>query len=56
MEYIRLFRHSKRLDGQDEYYLTNVESAAEFIYNLAPGDLKMNQEEYLYLYEKAKSN
>lgn len=34
LEYIRLFRHESRLDGQDEYYLTTLESAVEFIYNL----------------------
>ncbi|TNV73437.1 hypothetical protein FGO68_gene16687 [Halteria grandinella] len=39
LEYIRLFRHAERLDGQEEYYLTQMESAAEFLYKAGWGDL-----------------
>jgi hypothetical protein len=46
LEYIRLFRHQDRLDGQDEYYLTNLESAAAFIYEMGPKDLSMDSQEY----------
>lgn len=46
LEYIRLFRHQDRLDGQDEYYLTTLTSAADFILNLSERDLKMDPGEY----------
>lgn len=46
LDYIRLFRSAERFDGQDEYYLTQLESAAEFILKLGPADLKISQEDY----------
>lgn len=46
LEYIRLFRHADRLDGQDEYYLTTLESAIEFIYKMGPSDLKLDPAVY----------
>jgi hypothetical protein len=35
LEYIRLFRHNDRLTGEDDYYLTSVSSAADFIERLS---------------------
>ena len=46
LEYIRLFRSADRFDCQDEYYLTQLESAAEFILKLGPSDLKIDPEDY----------
>jgi len=46
LEYIRLFRHPDRLDGQEEYYLTNLESAVEFIQNISAKDLKIDPNDY----------
>ncbi|CDW91862.1 UNKNOWN [Stylonychia lemnae] len=46
MEYIRLFRHSNRLQGQDDYYLTTLSSTIEFISNLSAKDLKIDPDYY----------
>jgi Vacuolar sorting protein 9 (VPS9) domain len=46
LEYIRLFRHASRLDGQEEYYLTQMLSAVEFIAKLSAETLKITPEEY----------
>ena len=46
VEFIRLFRHESRLSGEEEYYLTTVSSAAEFIYNLSAKDFKIDHVEY----------
>ena len=47
LEYIRLFRHEDRLDGQDEYYLTTLASAADFLLTLTAADLKLpNNNDY----------
>jgi len=56
LEFIRLFRSEHRLDGQEEYYLTNLESAAEFIYNMSYKDLKIDKNEYERLYDLAKNS
>jgi len=41
LAYIRNFRHEERLGGEDEYYLTSLESAMEFVQNLQESDLKL---------------
>jgi len=46
LDYIRRFRSADRFDGQEEYYLTQLESAAEFIIKLGPSDLKIDPDEY----------
>ena len=47
--YIRMFRHESRLVGEDEYYLTTIESAVVFVQNMTTGDLKLEtEEEYMF--------
>lgn len=40
------FRHQDRLTGEDEYYLTTLESVVEFIHGIQPSDLKIDKSEY----------
>lgn len=48
------FRHEERLSGEDEYYLTTLESIAEFIHGIGAKDLKIDPQEYEQLTNKAK--
>ena len=47
------FRHIDRLSGEDEYYLTTLESILEFIHGISPQDLKITEEEYNKLYKQS---
>ena len=47
------FRHSDRLSGEDEYYLTTLESIVEFIHGLSNQDVKIPEAEYQALVQKA---
>ena len=37
------FRHQDRLSGEDEYYLTTLESIVEFIHGISHKDLKIDE-------------
>jgi len=41
------------LSGEDEYYLTTLESVVEFIHGLSDKDLKMDETTYKNSVEKA---
>jgi hypothetical protein len=41
------------LSGEDEYYLTTIESVVEFLHGINPKDLKIDEQEYKKLYKKA---
>lgn len=47
------FRHQDRLSGEDEYYLTTLESIVEFINGVTPKDLKISEQDYKQMYKKA---
>jgi len=46
IQFVKNFRHQDRLSGEDEYYLTTLESVVEFIHGLSEKDLKMDEETY----------
>lgn len=48
------FRHQDRLSGEDEYYLTTLESVVEFINGVSHKDLKMDEQTYLKNLEDAE--
>ena len=50
------FRHQDRLTGEDEYYLTTLESVVEFIHQISPQDLKIEESEYKALVIKAQED
>ena len=54
LQYISLFRHESRMDGQDDYYLTTLMMSAEFLANLTAKDLKIDHDVYKQEYERAK--
>ena len=41
IQFVKYFRHQDRLSGEDEYYLTTLESVVEFIHGLSHSDLKI---------------
>lgn len=53
IQFVKHFRHIDRLTGEDEYYLTTLESVAEFIHGISAGDLKIDQAEYTRLFQKS---
>jgi len=53
IQFVKHFRHQERLEGEDEYYLTTLESVVEFIHGLSHVDLKVEQQEYARLVQKA---
>lgn len=53
IQFVKHFRHQDRLSGEDEYYLTTLESIVEFIYGLSEKDVKMPVEEYKNQISKA---
>lgn len=50
------FRHQDRLSGEDEYYLTTLESIVEFIHGISHKDLKIEEKEYLALVKQAQDD
>ena len=48
------FRHQDRLSGEDEYYLTTLESIVEFIHGISHKDLKIDEAEYNKLVAQAQ--
>ena len=54
IKFVQCFRHQERLSGEDEYYLTTLESIVEFIHNVSHIDLKVDEKEYLELVKKSQ--
>ena len=55
LEFINLFRHESRFEGEEQYYHTAVSTATEFLYNLSVKDLSnIDDEQYKALYAQAK--
>lgn len=46
IQFVKHFRHEDRLSGEDEYYLTTLESVVEFIHGVSHKDLKMDEQTY----------
>lgn len=46
IQFVKHFRHQDRLSGEDEYYLTTLESVVEFIHGVSHKDLKMDEQTY----------
>lgn len=56
IQFVKHFRHQDRLSGEDEYYLTTLESVVEFIHGVSHKDLKMEESVYKnHLAEAEKS-
>ena len=53
IQFVKHFRHEDRLSGEDEYYLTTLESIAEFIHGISAKDLKIDGKEYEQLVKKS---
>jgi hypothetical protein len=51
---VKHFRHQDRLSGEDEYYLTTLESIAEFINGISHKDLKIDEKEYQNMIKSAQ--
>ncbi len=51
INFIRHFRHSTRLESEDDYFCTTVSSAIEFIDNLTYQNLNLTEEEFDNLHE-----
>lgn len=41
VNYVRLFRHDCRLEGEDDYYLTTLENAVLFLHDIKASDLQL---------------
>ena len=54
MQFVKHFRHENRLSGEDEYYLTTLESVIEFIHGVSDKDLKLEAGEYQKMVKKAQ--
>ena len=54
VQFVKFYRHESRLTGEDEYYLTTLESVIEFVHGLSEKDLKIDANEYHSLVKKAK--
>lgn len=46
IQFVKHFRHQDRLSGEDEYYLTTLESVVEFVHGVSHKDLKMEEAVY----------
>lgn len=53
IQFVKNFRHQDRLSGEDEYYLTTLESIVEFIHGLSNQDVKIPESEYKAMVKKA---
>lgn len=54
IQFVKHFRHPDRLTGEDEYYLTTLESCVEFLHGVSDKDLKMSHEDYVEAVKKAE--
>lgn len=52
VDFIKLYRHPQLLDSEDDYFLTTMTSAIEFISNMIDDDLNIEKSEFKELYEK----
>lgn len=41
--FVQSFRHESRLEGEEDYYLTTIASALEYVHDLKESDLKMGE-------------
>lgn len=53
IQFVKHFRHQDRLSGEDEYYLTTLESIVEFIHGISNRDLKIDEKEYKMFVKKS---
>ena len=56
IQFVKHFRHQDRLSGEDEYYLTTLESIVEFIHGISPSDLKISEQDYKLMFKKASED
>ena len=54
LSYIQLFRHETRLESQEEYYFTTINSALEFIENSSYNKLNIKEAEFNYFCQEAE--
>ena len=54
MNFIRNFRHSTRLESEDDYFCTTVMTAIEFIDKLTYSNLNIKSDEFDKLYEETQ--
>jgi hypothetical protein len=47
ISYVRLFRHESLLEGEEDYYLTTMENVVQFLHDLKPSDLKLEEGEQI---------
>ena len=56
LKYIQLFRHETRLESQEEYYFTTINSALEFIENSNHNKLDIKEAEFNAHIEESQRN
>lgn len=57
VEFIKLYRNPQLLDSEDDYFLTTITSALDFIGCMECDDLNIKESDYRRLYDKhAKKN
>jgi len=54
MNFIRNFRHSTRLESEDDYFCTTVSTAIEFIDKLSFQNLNITKEDFNSLFEETQ--
>jgi len=54
MNFVRNYRHSTRLESEDDYFCTTVSTAIEFIDKLNYTNLNISNEEFTNLYEETQ--
>ncbi len=54
LSYIQLFRHETRLESQEEYYFTTINSALEFIENSSYNKLNIKESEFNFFCQEAE--
>jgi hypothetical protein len=52
VDFIKLYRHPQLLESEDEYFLTTMTSAIEFVSGMTEEDLNIQKEEFKELYGK----
>lgn len=52
VDFIKLYRHHELLESEEDYFLTTMTSAIDFISNMIGDDLNIEKSEYKDLYDK----
>jgi hypothetical protein len=52
VEYIKLYRNPEMLESEDDYFLTTMSSAVDFVGNMIGDDLNIEKSEYSNLYNR----